>query len=70
MGVAEVETGGKAVSARRVPLNGTHSPDGLGGAEVLVAMPGRDHGWRCLIELDTLKLRRKEPIPNPPRRAR
>ena len=65
--LAEAETGGKAVAARRVFLNGTHVRDGLpGGIEVLVRMPGARDGWRCLIDGDTLKLRRKEPIPNPP----
>ena len=68
--LAEAETGGKAVGARRVSLNGTHVRNGLpGGVEVLVRMPGKQDGWRCLIDVDTMKLRRKEPIPNPPARV-
>ena len=69
-GVAEVETGGRAVAARRVALNGTCSPDGLGGVEVLVHLPGQRKGWRCFIDSNTLKLRRQEAIPNPGPRPR
>ena len=68
--LAEAETGGVAVDARRVFLNGTHIRDGLpGGIQVRVHMPGRKDGWSCLIDADTMKLRRKEPIPNPPKRS-
>ena len=65
MGVAEVETGGKAVAVRRIALNGTVSHDGRGGFEVLVHMPHAKHGWRCLIDGNTMRLRSKESIPNP-----
>ncbi len=68
--VAEVETGGEAVSARRIAMGGTHSPDGLGGIEVLVHMEGQVKGWRCLIDSNNMKLRRKEAIPNPPSKVR
>lgn len=68
--VAEVETGGEAVSARWIELGGTCSPDGLGGIEVLVHMEGRAQGWRCVIDGDNLKLRRKEAIPNPSSKVR
>jgi hypothetical protein len=63
-GVAEVKTGGEAVAARWVSLGGTDSSDGLGGIEVLVQMPGKSHGWRCIIDSNNMKLRRKETIPN------
>lgn len=66
MGVAEVETLGEAVSARRVAMNGTASFDGFGGVEVLVHMPKQEKGWRVFVEICGMKLRRKEPIPNPP----
>ncbi|HEX7599294.1 MAG TPA: hypothetical protein VF518_13850, partial [Polyangia bacterium] len=41
-------TGGKATSARRLPLNGAS-----GGWEVDVRMPHEDKGWRCIIDADT-----------------
>lgn len=69
-GVAEAETGGEAVTVRRVAMNGTASPDGLGGIEVLVHMPNAKTGWRCLIDSNNMKLRSKEPIPNPPSKVR
>jgi len=46
--IAEQETGGKAISARRVPLNGAS-----GGWEVDVRMPKEAKGWRCIIDADT-----------------
>jgi len=71
MDLAEAETGGEAVHARRVELGGTHTRGGLpGGMEVLVRMPEADRGWRCLIDLEVMKLRRKVAIPNPPRPRR
>jgi len=71
MMVAEMETSGEAVSARRVELNGTFTRNGLpGGMEVHVHMPGKDKGWRCLIDVDTMKLRSKYAIPNPPSKRR
>jgi hypothetical protein len=65
MGVAEVETGGEAVSVRRVAMNGTVAHDGKGGFEVLVRMPMAKRGWRCLIDGNTMRLRSRESIPNP-----
>jgi len=63
MDLAEAETGGEAVHARRVELGGTHTRGGLpGGMEVLVRMPEAD--------LEVMKLRRKVAIPNPPRPRR
>lgn len=46
--IAERETGGKALSARRIPLNGAS-----GGWEVEVRMPHEAQGWRCVIDADT-----------------
>jgi hypothetical protein len=69
-GVAEVETGGEAVAARWVSLGGTYSSDGLGGIEVLVHMSGKTKGWRCIIDSNNMKLRRKEAIPNPASKVR
>lgn len=46
--IAERETGGKAVHARRIPLNGAS-----GGWEVDVRMPAGEKGWRCVIDADT-----------------
>jgi hypothetical protein len=64
MHIAEVETQGQAVSARRIDLNGA-----TGGWEVLVRMAGKEHGWRVVIDRDNGKVRRKEPCPNPPARG-
>lgn len=58
--IAEQETGGKAVSARRVPLNGAS-----GGWEVDVRMPHEDRGWRCVIDCDTRTVHTKTHIENP-----
>lgn len=58
--IAEQETGGKAVSARRVPLNGAS-----GGWEVDVHMPNEDRGWRCIIDCDTRTVHTKTHIDNP-----
>jgi hypothetical protein len=46
--IAEQETGGRATSARRIPLNGAS-----GGWEVDVRLPHEDKGWRCIIDSDT-----------------
>ncbi|HTL98254.1 MAG TPA: hypothetical protein VL181_05560 [Holophagaceae bacterium] len=59
--IAARETGGFAVSAREVPLNGAS-----GGWEVLVHMPKEDRGWRCVVDDDTRMVSTKERIPNPP----
>lgn len=59
--IAERETGGQAVSARRVHLNGA-----TGGWEVDVHMPKENRGWRCTIDADTHAVYTKDRIPNPP----
>lgn len=61
--IAELETGGKAVSARRIELNGA-----TGGWEVWVRMPDQEQGWRVFIDRDNGKVRRKVACPNPPAR--
>ena len=58
--IAEQETGGKAVSARRTALNGAS-----GGWEVEVHMPKEPQGWRCLIDADTHQVHTKTRIPQP-----
>ena len=60
--IAEQDTGGIAVSARRVPLNGAS-----GGWEVDVHMPKEDRGWRCTVDCDTHQVYTKDRIPNPAR---
>ena len=70
-GVAEAETFGEAVTARRIEMSGTAAKDPRGGGiEVLVHMPKAKKGWRCLIDANTMKLRSKEAIPNPPSKVR
>lgn len=59
--IAERETGGQALSAQRVHLNGAS-----GGWEVIVHMPKEDLGWRCVIDADTHAVYTKDRIPNPP----
>jgi len=58
--IAEGETGGLAVSARRVPLNGA-----TGGWEVDLHMAGEARGWRCVIDSDTRAVHTRTRIPNP-----
>ena len=58
--IAEQDTGGKALSARRVPLDGAS-----GGWEVEVRMPGEARGWRCLIDSDTRMVHSKTRIEQP-----
>lgn len=58
--IAERETGGKAVSARRIPLNGAS-----GGWEVDLRMPGEAQGWRCVVDADTRMVHTKTRIPQP-----
>jgi uncharacterized membrane protein YkoI len=60
--IAERETGGTAVSAKKIPLNGA-----TGGWEVEVRMPDEDRGWRCIVDCDTRAVRTKDRIPNPQR---
>ena len=59
--IAERETGGIAVSARQINLNGAS-----GGWEVDVHMPKDDRGWRCVIDDDTHMVHTKTHIDNPP----
>lgn len=59
--ISEQATGGRAVSARRVPLNGAS-----GGWEVDVHMPKEDRGWRCIVDCDSHQVFTKDRIPNPP----
>ena len=59
--IAEQATGGIAVSARRIPLNGAS-----GGWEVDLHMPKDEKGWRCIIDNDSHSVHTKDRIPNPP----
>ena len=59
--ICEQDTGGRAVSARRVPLNGAS-----GGWEVEVHLPKENRGWRCIVDNDTHQVYTKDRIPNPP----
>lgn len=61
--IAEQETRGIAVSARRTYLNGATC-----GWEVVVRMPREDRGWRCMVDCDTRLVSTKDRIPNPPER--
>jgi uncharacterized membrane protein YkoI len=63
--IAEQETGGKAVSAIRIPLNGAS-----GGWEVDVHMPKEERGWRCVIDADTHTVHTKTRIDNPSPKTR
>jgi len=63
--IAERETGGIAVSAHQVPLNGA-----TGGWAVEVRMPKEDRGWRCIVDSDTRQVYTKDRIPNPGTKAR
>ena len=58
--IAEQETGGRATSARRVPLNGAS-----GGWEVDVRVHREDKGWRCIIDSDTHMVHSKTRIDLP-----
>ncbi len=58
--IAERETGGKAVSARRIPLNGAS-----GGWEVEVHMAHEERGWRCIIDADTRMVQSKTRVDQP-----
>ncbi len=62
--IAEAETGGIAVDARRTRLNGASC-----GWEVDVRMPKEDRGWRCMVDCDTRSVHTKDRIPNPPARG-
>lgn len=63
--IAEHETGGIAVSARRTRLNGASC-----GWEVDVHMPREDRGWRCMVDCDSRSVHTKDRIPNPPVKGR
>jgi len=63
--IAEQDTGGKATSARRIPLNGAS-----GGWEVDVRMPREDRGWRCIIDADTHMIHSKIRIDQPGRKGK
>ncbi len=58
--IAEQDTGGKAVSAKRIPLNGAS-----GGWEVDIRMPKDAQGYRCIIDADTHMVHSKTRIPQP-----
>lgn len=58
--VAEQDTGGKALSARRISLNGAS-----GGWEVDVRMPHGEKGWRCIIDSDTRMVHTKTRVDLP-----
>lgn len=59
--IAERDTGGEAVRAQRIPLNGAS-----GGWEVDIRMSGEERGWHCIVDCDTHLVRTKDRIPNPP----
>ncbi len=63
--IAEQDTGGKATSARRIPLNGAS-----GGWEVEVRMSHEDRGWRCIIDADTHMVLSKIRIDQPGRKGK
>ena len=58
--IAEQETGGQAISARRIPLNGASC-----GWEVEVRMPKESRGWRCVVDCDTRTVHTKTRIEQP-----
>jgi hypothetical protein len=58
--IAEQETGGKAISARRIPLNGAS-----GGWEVDVRMPNDTKGWRCILDAETRMVHSKTRMDQP-----
>lgn len=63
--IAEQETGGIAMTARRIPLNGASC-----GWEVDVHMPQDSRGWRCTVDCDSRSVYTKDRIPNPPLKHR
>ena len=63
--IAEQDTGGIAMSARRIPLNGASC-----GWEVDVHMPKDTRGWRCTVDCDSRSVYTKDRIPNPPLKGR
>ncbi len=63
--IAEQDTGGIALTARRIPLNGASC-----GWEVDVHMPKDTRGWRCTVDCDSRSVYTKDRIPNPPLKGR
>ncbi len=63
--IAEQDTGGIAMTARRIPLNGASC-----GWEVDVHMPKDTRGWRCTVDCDSRSVYTKDRIPNPPLKGR
>ncbi|HQL48369.1 MAG TPA: hypothetical protein PLC09_06855 [Holophaga sp.] len=63
--IAEQETGGQAVRARKITLNGASA-----GWEVEVRMSGEDRGWRCIVDADSRSVFTKTRIPNPEARKK
>jgi hypothetical protein len=62
--IAERDTGGQAVSARRIPLNGAS-----GGWEVDLRTDDPRGGWRCVVDCDTRMVHTKTRIPQPAGKA-
>ena len=61
--IAECATLGEAVT-----VLGIVQTDGTKGWEVLVHMPKKEKGYRCIIDWDLAKVRYQETIQNPPSR--
>lgn len=57
---AEERTGGVAVSAREIPLNGATR-----GYEVQIRMPGRARGWKVVVDGDTGRICRTSATSHP-----
>jgi len=58
--IAEQDTNGIAMTARRIALNGASC-----GWEVDVHMPNETRGWRCTVDCDSHSVYTKDRIPNP-----
>ena len=58
--IAELDTHGEAVTHHHVIQT-----DGTPGWVVLVHMPGKEKGWKCMVDVDTARVRWKEAIRNP-----
>jgi hypothetical protein len=58
--IAEQQTKGIAVSAKKIYLNGASC-----GWEVDVRMPNEERGWRCVVDCDTHMVFTEDRIPNP-----
>jgi hypothetical protein len=67
---AEVDTGGEAVSAHWAHLPNSVPSDPL-GVEVLVHVQGQGQGYRVWVDVQKMRVVRKEPItPNPASKVR